>query len=178
MATKERTTEYAYKVGVLRRAYIGGNAQEGGPGVQAQLTKLITGIANNVATAVFTVTVPNAAHAAMLELSIIASLGAGGAVGAFEDSSVAFGMIAIARTPGLATAVTAVALSNTGSAAVAGAAAMTLAYAVSAVSGGNGATQTFTVTVTIAATTGSSTNHQALIAAALTNSQAAGVTIA
>lgn len=178
MSIKERPKEFTFFSGVLKKFGLGGNAQDGGANTQMQLSKLTTGIADATGTAIFTVTVPNGPQAAMIELSVLASLGAGGAVGAFEASAVAFGMIAVARTAGLATVATAVALSNTGSAAVAGATTITLAYAVSAVAGGNGATQTFTINVTITKGAGSSANHQALAVAAITNAVGGGVTIA
>lgn len=157
--------------------YLGGTGIAGGAGVDALLTKTVTAIANNTATDVLTVTVPNAAHSATIPIIINASLGAGGAVGADECTATAYGQIVLTRTAGLATVATATTLADTGSACVAGATTETLAYAVTAMTGANSATQTFTVQITIARGGGSSTNHIAIIQADVLNANASGVTI-
>jgi hypothetical protein len=158
--------------------YLGGaSAGAGTAGSDNYFTKTVTGIADNVATNVLTVTVPNAAHAAVIPIVLLTSLGAGGTIGAFECSGTAYGQIVVARTAGLATVATAVALSNAGSSCVAGATTITTAYAVSSISGGNSATQTFTVTVTITKGAGSSANHQAIVAVDMVNANASGITI-
>lgn len=156
----------------------GGAAQQGGQNSTYELAKTVTGIADNVATAVFTVTVPNAPHTATIALTLTASLGAGGAVGAFEANATAYGQIIVSRRTGLATVATAAALTSTASAAVAGAATITLAYALSGMTGGNGATQTFTINVTITRGSGTSTNHQVVLEAVVWNANANGITIA
>lgn len=159
-----------------------GNQLQGGAAGAAltstRLLKKVTAIADNTATAVLTVTVPNVAVAAVLNITILSSLGAGGAIGAFEVSNTGRGQIVIARTAGVATVATAATLASTASAAVAGATTATLAYAVSAMTGAVGVTQTFTVTVTIVKGGGSSANHQAVILADLLNSETGGATVA
>lgn len=142
------------------------------------LVKSVTGIADAAATGVLTLTVPNAAQAALLNIKILASLGAGGAVGADEASAVYENQVAIARTAGVATVATAGTAVLTASSAVAGAATITLTVAVSAMTGAVGAQQTFTVNVTIAHGTGASTNHRAIVVAELVNAEASGVTMA
>lgn len=154
-------------------------AVAGGVNSTTTFIKNVTGIANGVATAVFTVTIPNAAEAAAIGITFLASLGAGGAIGAFQESLTAFGLVVLARTAGVNAVATAGALTNAADAKVAGSdAAGTLAYAVSAIAGGVGAVNTFTVTVTITAGAGAATNHVVLAEATLYNSQASGVTIA
>jgi len=157
--------------------YLGGNGAPGGAGVDGLLAKTVTAIANNTATDVLTVTVPNAAHSATIPIIINATLGAGGAVGANECTATAYGQIVLTRTAGLATVATATTLADTGSACVAGATTVTLAYSVTSMTGANSATQTFTVQVTIARGGGSSTNHVAVIQADILNANASGVTV-
>lgn len=155
----------------------------GGTGIAAaattfmDLTKVVTGIANNTATDVITVTVPNAAHAAMITVDITGSLGAGGAIGAFEATGVTRYQIAVARTAGVATVATASSAIGGATSAVAGASTITVTAVVSAITGAVGVTQTFTIQVTIAHGSGSSTNHSAVIRCAVLNANATGITI-
>lgn len=157
-----------------------GNAAvaNGAATTRAELNKAVSAIANAVATDVLTVTIPNAAHSATLLVRVIGSLGAGGAIGANEATATNSYVIAITRTPGVAT--TAVASSAFGAAAtaVAGAATVTATAAVTAMSGAVGAQQTFTVQVTISRSGGSSTNHTCLVYAELMNANVTGITIA
>lgn len=152
-------------------------ATQGAAGSDSFLTKTVTGIADATGTAVLTVTVPNAAEGAVIPLVLMTSLGAGGAIGAYECSGTAYGQIVVARTAGLATVATATTLSNTGSACVAGATTITTAYAVSSITGGNTVAQTFTVNVTITKGGGASASHQAIVQADLLNAVAAGITV-
>lgn len=144
--------------------------------VVTKFAKNIASIADATATTVLTVTVPNSAQGCSLQLGILAALGAGGAVGAYEASAQARGAIVITRTPGLAAVATAGTLILANSAAVAGAATITLAYSVSAVVGANSATQTFNVQVTITRGSGTSTNHNCFLDVELLN--AVGITVA
>ncbi len=134
-----------------------------------------TGIADNAATAVLTVTVPNGNHNAGIFLDIVAHLGTG--TDASESTRVGSGVIAIARKTGEATVATGPALSLAGIATTAGGGTLTLAYDTSAMTGAVGATQTFTIRVTLVAT-GTITDHTAVIAGRLVNSAASGVTVA
>jgi len=145
---------------------------------RTEANKSVTSIADNTATATFTVTVPNAAHSAMLKVTLIGSLGAGGAVGANEATGTISYDFAIARTAGVATVVTASTAYGSATSAVAGAATITITAAASAISGANSATQTFTINVTIARGSGASTNHTCLCYGRLLNANASGITIA
>jgi len=140
--------------------------------------KSVTAIADNVATNTITVTVPNAAHSAMLKLTLKGSLGAGGAIGANEATGTISYDVAIARTAGVATVATFSAAYGSATASVAGAATITITAAASAMSGAVGATQTFTVQVTIAKGSGSSDNHTCQVLAEIINANATGVTLA
>lgn len=121
--------------------------------------KTIVGIANNTFTDVLTVTVPNAASGAVIEVTLSGSLGAGGAVGPYEATTGRTVLLAVSRTPGLATAATLVTVSNTADARVAGATTIAQTTQLSALTGGNNATQTFTLQYRITRGGGGSTNH-------------------
>lgn len=152
---------------------------QGGPITAVTLIKNTTAIADATATTIYTVTVPNAAHAATIGVTLTASLGAGGAVGAFEETLTAFGQIVLTRTPGLACVASATSLTNTGKVNVAGAdSTATLAYSVTSMSGANSATQTFNIQVTITKGGGASANHSCMAEAVLYNVNTSGVTIA
>lgn len=138
-----------------------------------KLVKKVTSIADNTATAVLTVTVPNANHAATVRLTLLSS---NGSTDAFESSRTADGAIVLTRTTGVATVAVAATLTLTGIATVAAGATHTLAYSVSAMSGAVGATQTFTINVTID-DSGNLGSNQAVVMAELINGEATGVTI-
>jgi hypothetical protein len=131
-------------------------------------------IGDNSAADILTVTVPNAAHAAAIKLTLLSS---NGGADAFESSRVAEGLIVIARTAGAAAVAVVATLDLAQIATVAGGATHTLAYAVSAITGAVDAANTFTVTVTIN-DTGSAGANQVVVMAEVINSNATGVTIA
>lgn len=164
-------------VGATTSTVVGGTAAVGAATTETTKTYAVTGLADGVATPTFTVTIPNGAESANLHVTIIGSLGAGGAIGANECSNTLEGNIAITRTTGVATVPIASAAGLTATACVAGATSETLAYAVSAVAGAVGATQTFTVNVTITKGVGGSNNHTVLAVARLANANASGVTL-
>lgn len=145
---------------------------------RTEINKVVTGIADAVATATFTVTIPNAAHSGILEFEVLGILGAGGAIGTNEAVASATYKISITRTPGVATVAVASAVAMAAAAAVAGAATVTCTAVVSSMTGAVGATQTFTLNVTITRSGGSSTNHIALCYGKLLNLNATGITIA
>lgn len=141
------------------------------------LRKSVTAIADNVATAVLTVTVPNAAHSATLLLQVTGRLGVGGTIGAEEGLSMQTYAIVFSRTPGV-NAVGNGALAFEKAVTVAGGDNATTSVALSSVSGAVGATNTFTIDVTIAKSGGSSDNHTCLVVAELSNANASGITFA
>lgn len=163
--------------GFTTQTVLGGTGLAAGATTNTSLTKVVTGIADAVATPVLTVTVPNASEAAVVHVRVVGSLGAGGAVGAFECSAALDGTVVAARRAALATVATASTAVLASSSCVAGATTITLAYSVSAISGASGATQTFAVNVTLTKGGGSSANHQAVVYAEVLNSEASGVTI-
>jgi hypothetical protein len=134
-----------------------------------------TGIADNTATAVITVTVPNGEVNAGLFLDIVGHLGTGTDLS--ESTRVATGVIAIARKTGAAAVGVASTLAQAQIATTAGGATLTLAYAVSSITGAVGATNTFDVTVTLVKT-GTVDDHSVVIGARLLNSLATGATMA
>ena len=139
-----------------------------------RLTKKVTGIADNTATDVLTVTIPNANHAGAVKVTFLSS---NGSTDAFESSRVATGHVVFARTTGVVTVVTAVALADAGIATVAAGATHTLAYAASAVAGAAGASNSFTIQVTID-DSGNLGSNQVVVMAELINAEATGATIA
>lgn len=153
----------------------------GAPAAAATVTrnrKATTAIANNTATTVATITVPNAAHSVAIVFTVVGSLGAGGAIGANEASASNSYVVTIARTAGV-NAVGAISSAyGAAASAVAGAATVTSALTLAAVAGAVGATNTIDVQVTIVRSGGSSTNHTALVKWEILNANAAGVTVA
>lgn len=138
------------------------------------ITKKVTGIADNTATDILTVTVPNANHATAIRLMLLSS---NGSTDAFESSRVATGHVVLARTTGVNVVAVASTLDDATIATVAGGATHTLAYGVSATTGAVGATNTFTIQVTID-DSGNLGSNQVVIFAELLNAEATGVTIA
>ena len=146
---------------------------------RTEINKAVTAFTDAVAKATFTVTVPNAAHSATLQVQFAASMGAGGAIGANEATGTISYDFAIARTAGVATVITASVAYGSAVSAVAGADTLTVTAAASAVGGANSATQTFTIDVTISKVgIGAEDNHTCLCYAKLMNANATGVTIA
>jgi hypothetical protein len=143
-----------------------------------QITKETTAIADNTATAIFTVTVPNAAEAASIEVTVLGRLGAGGAIGADEASSTSKYMLDVARTPGVASVCTVGAQVGLATSSVAGGATVTAVVTQTANGEGVTVTNTHTIKITIAHGTGASTNHKCDFTARIINANATGVTIA
>lgn len=177
----ETTRGGGWNTGVanIRKLLNIGKGVMGGPGVYSCVSKTITGIADATATTVLTVTVPNSAHAAMIDVDVIGILGAGGAVGADEAARVVKYQLTVVRTAGVA-AVVAVSSAIGGAAAnVAGATTVaSVVVTATAMTGANSATQTFNIQVNITKTGGASTNHVALISASVLNHNVSGVTMA
>ena len=138
------------------------------------LTKKITGIADNTATNILTVTVPNANHATAIRLLLLSS---NGSTDAFESSRVATGHVVVARTTGANAVAVAAALDDATIATVSGGATHTLAYNVSSISGAAGAVNTFTIQATID-DSGNLGSNQLVVEATLLNAEATGITIA
>lgn len=134
-----------------------------------------TGIANNTATSILRVTVPNSNQNAAIELSLVGWLGTGTDIS--ESTRYAFGAIVLARTTGVATVAAAATLASAQIATVGSGGTLTLAYGVSAVSGAVGVEQTFDIQVTLVVT-GTITDHSCMFNATLMNGKDTGVTIA
>lgn len=145
---------------------------------RTELNSAIASIADNVATAALTITIPNAAHSASVRVRVTGSAGAGGAIGANEATAANEYIVTLTRTAGVNAVAAISAAYGAGAATVAGGNAVTCTAAVSAVSGAVGATNTFTVNVTIARAAGTATNHTCLVYGQLMNANATGITIA
>lgn len=159
-------TEWAVQSSQGVVAFAGGAAQA--------ITKVFkkVPIADNSATSVIRVTVPNANSAAVLRLTFCATVRN---TGAFDSTRTALGMVVFDRVPGANVVGTAVALTNAGIA-TGGTATLTLAYSLTAASGAVGAVNTMDVQVTLVKTGG--TDHQLVVLAELINAEASGITMA
>lgn len=170
------TVGFLNQLGDLRFA---GTTQQGSTTLAAATTanRIIikkTGIADNTATAIVTVTVPNANHAAAIKLTFLSS---NGSTDAFESSRCAQGTVVLARTTGANVVAAVAALAIAQIATVAAGATHTLAYDLSAVSGAVGATNTFDIRVTID-DSGNLGSNQIVVMAELINAEVNGVTMA
>lgn len=158
---------------------LGGTAVPGAATVVTEITKAVTAFTDTTAKDVFTVTIPNAAHAAMIGIDLLGVTGAGGAIGAGESTAVAKYTMAVARTAGVATVVVLATIFGDQEAAVAGADILTSVIAtVSAMTGAVGAEQTFTIKVAITKSAGASDNHTLVATARILNGNATGITLA
>lgn len=142
----------------------------------SSLIKVVTGIADNTATTVLTITVPNAAHGALVQVTIVGYAGASGAIGAFECVTGVTYNIAVARTPGVAMGATVSTGFGSAAAVVTGAGTMTCVGAITLTGEGVTATNTgvFKATIDASAT---ATLHRCMVYATILNSQASGITI-
>lgn len=154
--------------------YMGASAGSGTATSSTKIIKKVTGIADNTATDVFTVTVPNANHAAVVKVTFLSS---NGSTDAFESSRVADGNVVLARTTGANVVAAVSALTGAQIATVAAGATHTLAYDLSAISGAADASNSFTIRVTID-DSGNLGANQVVAIAELLNSETTGVTIA
>ena len=154
------------------------NGVDGAVTAGCKMLKTVGSIADNTATTVLTVTVPNAAHSASLEIFITGSLGAGGALGANEASIGEKYLVTVTRRAGvnMVAGISSV-YGSSGSVAVAGASTITMTATLGSVSGAVGATNTVAIQVTIAHGSGSSTNHTCLVEYESQNANASGVTV-
>ena len=148
----------------------------GGATAHRFFPKKVTGIADNTTTAVFTVTIPNANHAAAIRLLFLSS---NGSTDAFESNRAAQGLVVVQRNIGVVAVVTATAIADgvIATNATGGSATHTLAYAVTAVAGAAGDPNTFTIDVTID-DSGNLGSNQVVALAELLNAEATGITIA
>lgn len=150
----------------------------GAAGSLTYLFKAVSSIADNSATDTFTVTIPNATHSALLKARVVASLGAGGAIGSGEATVVGSRDFAVNRFAGATSVVSAATATGSANASTSGGATATLTIGASSVSGISSASQSFTVQVTVAHGSGSSTNHSALVAIEILNQNTSGITAA
>lgn len=158
---------------------LGGTGVPGAATVQTEITKAVTAFSDTVAKTVFTVTIPNAAHNALIEVDVMGVLGAGGSIGAGEASRYSKYMVTLARTTGV-NVVAGISAAIGGAAAnVAGGQAITSVVAtLAAVSGAVGASNTFDIQVAITRAGAGADNHTCTATARILNKAATGVTIA
>ncbi|RJP48713.1 MAG: hypothetical protein C4586_08320 [Anaerolineaceae bacterium] len=158
---------------------IGGTGVPGGAAVQTELTKAITAFSDTVAKDVFTVTIPNAAHAAVIEVDCLGVLGAGGAIGAGEATRNSKYQIVVVRTAGVNAVATVSSAIGGAAANVAGGQAITsVVVTASAIAGAVGDPNTFTIKVAITRGGAGADNHTGAFTARILNQNATGITIA
>ncbi len=165
----------ARNFGRTRTSGMDKGARPGYAGNNSTLSGIKTGIANNTATSIIRVTVPNSNQNAAIELSLVGWLGTGTDIS--ESTRYAFGAIVLARTTGVAPVAAAATLASAQIATVASGGTLTLAYGVSSISGAVGVTQTFDIQVTLVVT-GTITDHSCMFDAKLLNGKDTGVTMA
>lgn len=141
------------------------------------ITKTILGLVNNVFADVLTITVPNAAVGAVIEITLTGSLGAGGSVGPFEATTGRVMLVTITRTPGVATDAQLVVAQNAGDARVVGATTIAQMTQLSAISGAPTGAQTLTVQYRITRGAGASTNHVAAAVSRIISPSPTAITI-
>lgn len=145
----------------------------GDPGTAQRRVKKVSGMTDATLTDLFTITVPNAAHAAGFWMRVVGSLGDNDSTAAEEY------IVAITRQAGEAAVaegdvvVTAVAQPS-----ATGAETITMYFACTAMTGAVGATQTFTVQGMILKGGGSSASHTMMCSAEMLNHNSAGCTFA
>jgi hypothetical protein len=139
--------------------------------------KNITGIQNNIFTDILTFTVPNVALGVIIEAAILASIGAGGAVGQYETTTGRTVLIAITRTPGLSTDAVITTTATALDAKVIGGIGVTITTQLSAISGANNATQTLTLQLRITRGGGASNNHIASLRTSITSPTLTTITV-
>ena len=132
----------------------------------------VTGIADNTATTIFTVTVPNQNVSACIRLTLLSR---NGSTDQYESSRCAEGLIVIAKGEEVECVPQVATLALAQIATIGGGATHTLAYSVGAVAGGSGI-NTFAVQVTI--NDSGNTGGNALVAfMEVLNSSANGITL-
>lgn len=150
----------------------------GGVTSQLQVVKSVTAYTDTTAKATFTVTVPNAKHAAAIEVDVMGVLGAGGAIGAGEAIRLSKYQVAVVRTAGVnAVAGVSAAIGGVAATVAGGDAITSVVVTASAISGAVGAVNTFTINVAITRSGAGATAHTAIATARVINQNAAGVTI-
>jgi hypothetical protein len=158
---------------------IGGTGVPGAAAVQTEITKAVTAFTDTVAKDVFTVTVPNAVHQAVIEIDAIGVMGAGGVVGAGESCRNVKYQVAVNRFTGAdAIATVSAAIGGAASTTAGGAAITSVVATASAMTGAVGAEQTFTILFAITKAGGAGDNHTLVASARVLNQNATGVTIA
>lgn len=149
-----------------------GMLENGAAGAVSSVHRLVIrkdAIADGVATAVITVTCPNAAHAAALKVTALAM------VDDQESARCAEGMAIFSRNAG-ANLVGALATLELAQIATGGAETLTLAYSLSAAVGAVGASNTMDLQFTL--NTSAAANGEIVVLAELINGEATGVTMA
>ncbi len=143
----------------------------------ATVRKRVSAIADNTATLVLTITVPNVLASGVVRVRLVGIAGASGAIGAGEDVTAVSYDIAFARTAGVAVGATASSAYGSAAAVVVGAGTMTTVAALTLVGEGVTVTNTIQVKVTIDQSS-TSTLHTCMVYADCFNSLAGGATIA
>jgi len=150
---------------------IGSKYSAGDAGTTQRRVKRISSIADDVFTDLWTITIPNGAHAAGFWMRVVGSLGGN------DSTAVDEYMVAITRQSGEATSVEGdVIVTAVSQPSATGAETITMTFQCSGMTGAVGATQTFTVQGRITKGGGASDNHVIFCSAELLNQNSGGVT--
>lgn len=161
----------------LGTAYTMGGVAAGAANSVATMIKRVTGIADNTATTVLTITVPNVAAAAVVSVTFVGIAGAAGAIGTCEDITSVSYNFSVARTPGVAMGAKMSTAFGSAAAVVTGAGTMTCVSADPTLTGeGVTVTNTGLIKITIDQSS-TSTNHICLCYVTVVNYLAGGVTV-
>ena len=163
---------------VASGASILGGTAAGGATTAVSDTKAVTAIADNVATTVANITIPNNACTGTVRITAVGVLGAGGAIGAGEASASNSYDISWVRTAGVNAVGDISTAFGVNAQAVAGAATCTAALTIAAVTGAVGDPNVLPIQMTVIKSGGASDNHTALLAWAIINQNASGATLA
>lgn len=141
-------------------------------------TKKVTGIVENTATAVLTITVPNVLASALIRVDLVGIAGASGAIGAGECVTAVSYNFSVCRTPGVAMGAKMSTAFGSAASVVVGAGTMTCVSADPTLTGeGVTVTNTGIIKVTIDASAAADA-HVCLVSWEILNSLGGGITVA
>lgn len=145
--------------------------------LSSSLLKNFSNVQNNTFIDTISISVPNIALSALVQVDVLGALGAGGALGAFESSSGRTVYIAITRILNVGTAATLTVVANAADAQEPGGAGITISTQLGAITGAVTATQTIQLQVRVTRGGGTSNNHAISIRALVLKAFGPGVTL-
>lgn len=148
----------------------GSSGVPGGANSSLKITRTVTGLTDNTATLLATITVPNILLGAALNVAVVGTTGDG------DSTNVALYTCGLARIAGAAANAT-LSTKSVGATTTGVTATAVTTLTLGSVGGAVGATNTFALNVTVAKGAGSSTLHTATAEITVLNTYAGGVTV-